>query len=134
MMKNILKYITVLTIVLVFTSCEEESNFKDSTVALTPVYSITDISGSNAAFKINIYKQKNLITEYSTKFNLTSYSSSELSDTSSATNYEVTVNKLDEGTTYVYVLSADKITGLGTLTVDAITVYNVKVSEEEVYN
>ncbi|MDC0177450.1 hypothetical protein OAJ14_04790 [Polaribacter sp.] len=134
MMKNILKYITVLTIVLAFTSCEEESNFKDSTVELTPVYSITDITGPNAAFKVNIYKQKNLITEYSTKFNLKSYSSSALSDTSTATNYEVTVNKSDDGTTYAYVLSADKTTGDGTLTIDGNTVYTVKVSEVEVYN
>ena len=133
-MKNILKYITVLTIVLVFTSCEEESNFKDSTVVLTPVYSITDITEPNAAFKINIYKQKNLITEYSTKFNLKSYSSSALSDTSNATNNECSVNKIDDGTTYAYVLSADKTTGDGTLTVDGNTVYTVKVSEEEVYN
>lgn len=133
-MKILYKYITVLAIVFAFTSCEEENNFEKSDIALTPVFSLTEITGANAPFKINIYKQKSLITEYSTIFNLKSYSSSGYSDTSTATNYEVTVNKIDDGTTYVYVLSADKTTGAGTLTVDNTTVYNVKVSEDEVYN
>jgi hypothetical protein len=134
MIKNIIKYIAVFAIVFAFASCEEESNFKDSDIALTAVYSITDITGTDAPFKVNIYKQKNLITVYATKFNLDSYTSSGFVDTSTDTNYEVTVNKVESDATINYVLSADKITGLGTLTVDGSAVFNVKVSEIEVYN
>ena len=134
MMKNIIKYIAVFTIVLAFTSCDEESNFEESTTALTPVYTITDITGNNAAFKINIYKEVSVIVEYSTEVNLESYTSSGFTDSSTDTNFEVEVNKLDDEATVNYVLSADKTTGAGTLTVDGTTVFNVKVSEEEVYN
>ncbi|MGJ8743957.1 hypothetical protein [Polaribacter sp.] len=134
MMKNIIKYIAVFAIVFAFASCEEDSNFKDSDIALTAVYSITDITGTDAPFKVNIYKQKNIITVYTTKFNLDSYASSGFIDASTDTNYEVTVNKLENNATINFVLSADKTTGQGTLTIDGSAVFNVKVSEEEVYN
>lgn len=133
-MKNIIKYIAVFAIVFAFTSCEENNNFKESEIALTPVYLITDINGSRAPNKINIYKLKNIITEYATLDKLSSFTSSGFTDTSSDTNYEVTVNKLNGDTTMSYVLSADKFTGAGTLTIDNITIYDVKVSEGEVYN
>ncbi|QVY65636.1 hypothetical protein [Polaribacter sp. Q13] len=133
-MKNIIKYIAVFAIVIAFVSCDEESNFEESTIALTPVYTISDITGTNAAFKINIYKEKSVIVEYSSSVNLESYASTGFTDASTDTNYEVTVNKLDDETTINYVLSADKTTGDGTLTVDGTTIFNVKVSEEEVYN
>ncbi|MCL7762936.1 hypothetical protein MPF19_05860 [Polaribacter sp. Z014] len=133
-MKNIIKYIAVFAIVIAFVSCDEESNFEESTIALTPVYTISDITGTNAAFKINIYKEKSVIVEYSSSVNLESYTSSGFTDASTDTTYEVTVNKLDDETTINYVLSADKTTGDGTLTVDGTTIFNVKVSEEEVYN
>lgn len=133
-MKKILKYLTVLFIAVSITGCEEEDNFKASDVSLTPIYSITEISGNGNPFKINIYKQKSLIIEYATSVNAESFTSAQFSDTSTTTNYEVSVNKLDDGTTYAYVLSADKTTGDGTLTIDGNTVYTVKVSEVEVYN
>jgi hypothetical protein len=134
MMKNIIKFIAIFTIVFAFTSCDENSNFEESDIALTPVYSLTEISGANAAFKINIYEQLALITEYATVDKLKSYTSSGFVDSSTDTNYEVTVNKIDDDATMNYVLSADKITGLGTLIVDGVTVFNVTVTEEEVYN
>ena len=133
-MKNIIKYITIFAVVFAFTSCEENSNFEESDIALTQVYTLTDISGENAAFKINIYKKLSLITEYATVDKLKSYRSSDFVDSSTDTNYEVTVNKIDDDTTMNYVLSADRVTGVGTLTVDAVTVYSVTVSEKEVYN
>ena len=134
MIKNIIKYITVFTLIFSLTSCDEESNFKESDISLTSVYTLTEISGNNAAFKINIYKQLNLLTEYSTVDKLKSYTSSGFVDSSTDANYEVTVNKLDDDITYNYVLSADKLTGSGTLTVDGVKVYNVKVTENQIYN
>ena len=133
-MKNIIKYIAIFAIVFAFSSCDEKNNFEESTIALTPVYTITDITGADAAFKINIYKQLSVIVEYSSAVNVVKYASTGFVDSSTDTNYEVTVNKLDADTTITYVLSADKTTGVGTLTIDSATVFNVKVSEQEVYN
>ena len=133
-MKLIYKYITVLILIITFASCEEESNFQESDIALTPVYSLTEITGNNAAFKINIYKQKNIITEYSTKFNLKSFTSSGFSDTSDATNYQVSVSKMEDGNTINYAITADKTTGNGTLTVDGTTSYSIVLEDTEVYN
>lgn len=133
MMKNIIKYLAILFITVTITGCEEDDNFKQSEVSLTPIYSITEISGGNP-FKINIYKQKSLIVEYTSEVNVVNYTSSQYSDTSDATNYQVSVNKVDVDVTTTYVVSADKVTGNGTLTVDGVTVYTIKLIEEEVYN
>jgi len=132
-MKNIIKYLAILFITVTITGCEEDDNFKQSEVSLTPIYSITEISGGNP-FKINIYKQKSLIVEYTSEVNVVNYTSSQYSDTSDATNYQVSVNKVDVDVTTTYVVSADKVTGNGTLTVDGVTVYTIKLIEEEVYN
>ncbi len=133
-MKKVLKFIAVLAIVFSLTSCDEENNFKESDISLTEVYTLTEIAGPNAAFKINIYRQKNILTEYANSDNLKSFVSSGFVDTSTDTNYEITVNKLEDDSTFNYVLSADKLTGAGTLTVDGITVYNVIVTEDQIYN
>ncbi|MCL7752663.1 hypothetical protein [Polaribacter sp. Z022] len=134
MMKNLIKYIAIFAIVFSFTSCDEESNFKESDISLTSVYTLTEITGTNAAFKINIYKQKNILTEYSSVDKLKSYETSGFVDSSTDTNYEVTVNKLDDGVSSSYVLSGDKLTGTGTLTVDGVTVFNVVIAEDQIYN
>lgn len=133
-MKNLIKYIAIFAIVFSFTSCDEESNFKESDISLTSVYTLTEITGANAAFKINIYKQKNILTEYSSVDKLKSYETSGFVDSSTDTNYEVTVNKLDDGVSSSYVLSGDKLTGTGTLTVDGGTVFNVVIAEDQIYN
>ena len=133
MMKNIIKYLAILFITVTITGCEEDDNFKQSEVSLTPIYSITEISGGNP-FKINIYKQKSLIVEYTSEVNVVNYTSSQYSDTSDATNYQVSVNKVDVDVTTTYVVSADKVSGNGTLTADGVTVYTIKLIEEEVYN
>lgn len=133
-MKTIIKYISILAIVLTFTNCEEESNFQDPNIALVPVYSITDIQGTNTPFKINIYKLKSLIIEYSSSVNATSYTSSSYMDTSTDTNYEISVNKMDDGSTVNYLINADKATGVGTMTVDGTTTFDIIIAEEDVYN
>lgn len=153
-MKNLIKYIAIIVIAFAFTSCDEESNFKDSEIALTPVYSITDITGTNAAFKINFYKEIDLLTEYSTVDKLISYVPSGYEDNSTSDDYiieatvvkERTVTVDDEDTieayTAKYTVNASKITGDGTMDIlstyqDAETStisYVIKVSEKEVYN
>jgi len=133
-MKNIIKYISILAIVLAFTSCESESNFQEPNIELVPVYSITDIQGADTPFKINIYRQKDLIIEYSSSVNASSFASSNFMDISSDTTYEVSVDKMVEGSPVNYSISADKVTGLGTMTVDGTTTYDIAMAEEDVYN
>lgn len=133
-MKTIIKYVSILAIVLSFTNCESEDNFQDSNIALVPVYSITDIQGADAPFKINIYKLKSLIIEYGSSVNATSFVSSNYIDTSSDATYNVSVDKMVDGTAVNYVISADKVTGEGTMIVDATTTFNIVIAEEQVYN
>lgn len=133
-MKNIKKILVLLILVISLVSCDEEDNFVKSEIELVPVFAITDISGSNAPFAINIYQQKSLIVEYSSSINAKNYVSSGYSDTSTDSTYEISVTKLMDNISVNYDISADKLTGDGTLTVDAATVYNIMVSEEEVYN
>jgi len=121
-------------IAVVFFSCTEESNFKEPDIALVPVYAITNIVGANAPFAINIYKEKPLVIEYTTAVNPISFVSSGFVDSSTATNVELTVNKLNNGTAVNYRVSADKVSGNGTLTIDNGTVYTIKVVEKQVYN
>ncbi|TXG35145.1 hypothetical protein [Seonamhaeicola maritimus] len=132
-MKSIKKYIGVFVMVLALFACDEESNFKDFDAALTPVYSLTDIS-NGGPFKINIYKEKSLIIEYISEVNAKSFVASGYSDTSTDTTYEITVSKQVDGATVTYVVSADKASGAGTLTVDGATVHDVILSEVEIYN
>jgi hypothetical protein len=133
-MKSILKYLSSIVIILIVFSCTEEDHFLEPDIALTPVYSITDIQGSNTPFKINVYREKNLIIEYISQVNPLSFVSSGYTDSSTDTNYQILVNKIDDSITINYVISADKTTGVGTLTVDSGTVYNIKIIEDSVYN
>jgi hypothetical protein len=133
-MKNKIKYLGLLTIIIAFFNCSEESNFKEPDIALVPVYAITNIVGTNAPYAINIYQQKSLIVEYSTSVNPVNYVSSNYVDSSTETNYEISVSKLVEGGSISYLISADKETGIGTLSVDGGTVYTITISETEVYN
>ncbi|GAL63588.1 hypothetical protein [Algibacter lectus] len=136
-MKNIIKLLGLLSVVLVtFFSCDEESPFIGPNVELTPVYALTDIIGANAPFAINIYREKDLIIEYSTNVNVTSFTSASYADTSTDTSYEISVAKLIGDDIIGYWISADKTTGEGTLTVvtDTQIEYQIKISEKEVYN
>ncbi|WP_405293586.1 hypothetical protein [Algibacter sp. Ld11] len=136
-MKNIIKLLGLLSVVLVtFFSCDEESPFIEPNVELTPVYALTDIIGVNAPFAINIYREKDLIIEYSTNVNVTSFTSASYADTSTDTSYEISVAKLIGDDIVGYWISADKTTGEGTLTVvtDTQIEYQIKISEKEVYN
>ncbi|WP_299556461.1 hypothetical protein [Seonamhaeicola sp.] len=132
-MKSIKTYFGVFVLVLTLISCEEESNFKAFEAALTPVYSLTDIS-NNGPFKINIYREKSLIIEYRSEVNAESFVSSGFTDASTDTNYEITVSKQTETGMQSYVVSADKASGAGTLTVDGTAVHDIVLNEEEVYN
>jgi hypothetical protein len=145
-MKNIIKCLGLLAIVFTLFSCDEESNFLESEIDLVSVYAITDISGGNTPVAINIYQQQNLIVEYISAVNLTSYVSSSFADTSTDTTYEFSVAKIvdivdEEGKktgeeVIGYWVSADKTTGAGTLTVvsDIQEVYQIQVSVKEVLN
>lgn len=133
-MKNLIKYIGVSLIIITFSKCEEKSNFTEPNIQLVPVYTITNISGSNTPVKINIYKEKDLIIEYVSEVNPLSFSSSNFVDSSTDLFYEISVNKIDGQSTINYVISANKATGFGTITIDATTTYNITISEEEVYN
>lgn len=133
-MKNLIKYLSVLVIVLSFASCEEESNFQDPSIELVPVYAITNIQGEDAPFRINIYRQQDLIIEYSSSVNATGFASSSYMDSSSEANYNISVDKITEDATMSYVITADRITGEGTLTIDATIEYDIIISEEQVYN
>ncbi|QQY83284.1 hypothetical protein JJL45_04655 [Tamlana sp. s12] len=139
-----MKYIIgLLACVIMFVACEDESNFKDFDAEETPVYSLTEIN-NNGPFKINIYQEKPLIIEYATPVNVSNYATKDYSDTSNDTTYEIEVTKivelLDEDGEYIgeeevtYLVNADKTTGQGTLTENGTTVYNVMVTDTEVYN
>ena len=135
-MKNNIKYLGLFAIILAFFSCSEESNFKDPDIALVPVYAITNIVGSNAPFAINIYKEKPLIIVYNTSVNPISYMATGYTDSSTESNYEITVNRVSENDTVIYTITADKTTGVGNLTIvgASTTAYTIKVIEKEVYN
>ncbi|TYA92141.1 hypothetical protein [Seonamhaeicola marinus] len=132
-MKNIQKYIGVLILVFTLFACDEESNFDEFNAVLTPVYSLTNIS--NGPHKINVYKEKALIVEYITEVNVKSFQSSGYTDASTDTNFEVSVTKtLEDGSTQALVISADKASGAGTLTIDGTTIHDIVLKEEDVYN
>lgn len=145
--------------ILTFTSCDEESNFNDTGATLVPVYSITDISGSGAPFAINIYKEQNLIIEYTSAVNVVKFSASSFADNSTETDFEFNVAKIvdlydEEGNKtgeeiIGYWISATKDTddegnifGTGTLSVVTTDetgatntkVLNITVVEKEVFN
>ena len=132
-MKKIIKYFTIILVVFSFTSCEEESNFKDADISLTNVYSITEISGGSP-FKINVYQSKNLIIEYQTESSVESFVSSGFSDTSDATNYMFSVDKIDDTNTINYQVTADKTTGVGTLIINGTTTQTIMLENTQVYN
>lgn len=133
-MKSIKKSIGILILVLSLFSCDEESNFQKSDIQLVPVYSLTEINNGGPE-QINIYRGQPLIIEYSSAVNATSFDSTGYSDNSTDTTYEITVNKMVDGEAVNYVISADKATGEGTLVINSgVSVHNVTVSEEEVYN
>lgn len=132
-MKKIIKYFTIILVVFSFTSCEEESNFKDADISLINVYSITEISGGSP-FKINVYQSKNLIIEYQTESSVKSFVSSGFSDTSDATNYMFSVDKIDDTNTINYQVTADKTTGVGTLIINGTTTQTIMLENTQVYN
>ncbi|WP_298493843.1 hypothetical protein [uncultured Algibacter sp.] len=133
-MKNIIKILSLLILVLTMYNCDEENNFKESDINLVPVYSLTEIN-NDGPFKINIYKEKPLIVEYSSNVTLSNYASSGYADTSTDIMYQITVNKIVDGVAVNYVISADKTTGEGTLNIDSgASTHNVLLTEEEVYN
>ncbi|QHI39220.1 hypothetical protein IMCC3317_46250 [Kordia antarctica] len=133
-MKNSIKYILLLLITTSFFSCEEENNFQEPDIQLTSVYTLTDIDVTDAPVKINIYREKNLIIEYVSDVTPLSFTSNNYSDTSDDVNYQISVTKTDDTTSYSYVIAADRVTGDGTLTIDGTTVYNITVIEDQVYN
>ncbi len=121
-------------LVLKMYNCDEENNFKESDINLVPVYSLTEIN-NGGPFKINIYKEKPLIVEYSSNVTLFNYASPGYADTSTDIMNKITVYKIVDGVAINYVISADKTTGEGTLTIDSgASTHNVLLTEDEVYN
>ncbi|MGA9639582.1 hypothetical protein [Flavobacterium sp.] len=139
-MKNLIKFLGLITLVLIMFSCEEESNFKQSEIELVPVYTLintgTDIVSKGGPVSINVYRKKPLLVEYSSSVNATSYAITNYVDTSSETNYEIRFSKVNNGVSVEYTISAVKGTGSGTLSVASAipVVYPIKISEKEVYN
>lgn len=133
-MKKLIKFFIIFTITLSMFSCDEETHFIKPDIKLVPVYAITDIVGTGAPFAINIYKEKALIVEYINKVNAINYTSTSYADSSTDTDYTISVSKVTAGGSVAYSISASKATGVGTLTVGGGTVYTIKVSEKEVYN
>lgn len=131
-MKNIIKYIAIFSVIFTLTSCDEKEWLAPD-IEATSVYSITDITGFTAV-KINVYKEKPLIIEYATSVALKNYTSSTFVDASTDTTISFSVNKVTADGTVSYSVTADKITGVGSLTVDGATVYAIKVSDIQLYN
>lgn len=131
-MKNIIKFFALFSIVLTLISCDEKEWLQPD-IDLTIAYSITNITGLGAV-KINVYKEKPLIVEYTTSVALKNYDSSTFVDSSDDTTINFTVNKIANGGTISYAVSADKISGIGSLTVDGGSVYTIKVAEIQLYN
>jgi len=133
-MKTLTSYLSILLIVLTFTSCEVEDNFLEPNIELVAIYSITNIQGADTPLKINIYKQNNLIVEYRSSVNVSSYVSTNYNDTSTDTTYNFEVNKKVDGASVNYLFTGDKSTGEGIMTIDGSKSYDITISEEEVYN
>lgn len=137
-MKNIIKFLTLFSVILTLSSCDDEVEWRQSEVELTPVYAITDITGNNApAVAIHIYKDKPLIIEYTTDVNVVSFDSSGYSDMSTESNYQITVIKNSGTEQFEYIVTGDKTSGVGTLSInDGINteIYDTVISEDEVYN
>ncbi|MDW5288071.1 hypothetical protein [Formosa sp. PL04] len=156
-MKNILKIASILALVLVVFSCEEESNFEEPNIELVPVYAITNITGTNALYQINVYKDTPLTVEYVAEVQLNSYDMLGFQDASTDTEYNVSWgvvkdresgdldaddNVIMENYTVNYVLTGSKEWGTGVLNAsnvyaDGTTLdldYTVSIANEEVYN
>ena len=109
-MKTIIKYISILSIILSYTSCDEESNFTEPNIQLVPVISLTDIVpnvADNPAFNqegldisyvpfaINIYKEKPLLINYTSFGNAVAYNPINLINNSTDLNYNITYSSSD---------------------------------------
>ncbi|MBJ7881528.1 hypothetical protein [Gelidibacter salicanalis] len=133
-MKAILSYLSILLIVIAVTSCNVEENFQEPNIELVPVYSITNIQGPSAPFKINIYRQDDLIVEYSSSVNASNFNSDNYSDTSTEDMYILSVDKITADGSINYLITADKGTGQGTLTMNGTITYSIVISQTDVYN
>lgn len=152
-MKNLNILMLLLLVILGVSSCDEEDNFKESNIQLVPVYSLTEVSGPNAPFKMNVYKDQLLYIEYATSSNAMKFVSDSYTDSSTETNFEITweVTKTrtnpdneDELQDYKvdYVLSGDKETGSGTLIstssfpdgASTTETFTLLIADTEVYN
>ncbi len=152
-MKKIFNLLLVLVVALgSFTSCEPDPYVKPD-IALTPVYAVTDIA--DHVYKINVYKQKSLLTSWADKIKIVSYETTNYEDTSDDTNYMVKLtaverktevdsegNKINVVYTYDYEFTANMETGAGTMTYTSYdsagnptTSYHaMMMKEDQVYN
>lgn len=132
----------------VFGACKKDSLWNKPTVKLVPIYHLSNITGTNDLYIVEIYKEKPLIIEFKNISLADSYVSSNYTDNSTATNFNILLTKNIEkkDTNGVIIKSSEKyeVTGVkatnaGNLKVtnaDGITVYNygIKIQESEVYN
>ncbi|UXX81100.1 hypothetical protein N7E81_08300 [Reichenbachiella carrageenanivorans] len=147
-MKNLLFALGLLAVVA--SSCDEKV-WPMSELELVPVYSVTEIVGTDAPFALEVYKEKSLAITFVKQDLLESTETYDYIDASDEVNYGFTFSAkeeilLEDSTTTIhtldYEISADKATGVGSMTIttteeDATVttlVYTAEVAEEERYN
>jgi hypothetical protein len=72
-MKKFIKFCGVAVLILQFISCNDVERISDVEAELTPIYSITNISGNGLPVAINVYKEKDLVVEYTSTVLLRSF-------------------------------------------------------------
>lgn len=89
-MKRITYILILFVAIVALQSCEKDA-YPVPDINLTSVYQLNDIAGENAPIKINIYKEKPLMTRYSTSILLDALEVTEYNDNSSAESYDITL-------------------------------------------
>ncbi len=122
-MKNIILFIGLIG-VLIFSSCEKR-DWPSPDIDLTPVYSIVNIKGAKAPYRLDVYREEPLLIEFVNENILKPpYKTSEYSDQSTADKYivsftahEQTKTEAGKDTTVVteYYIEVDKVTKNGAM-------------------
>ena len=147
-MKKSFIYSSFILLLFVFGACKKDSLWEKTSVKLTPIYQLTNITGTDPLYSVEIYKEKPLVIEFINVSLASSYVSSNYTDNSTATNFNVLVTKNIEKkeangaitkSAEKYEVTGVKDTNSGNLKVtaaDGVTVrnYGIKIQETTVYN
>ncbi|OEK07665.1 hypothetical protein A8C32_16940 [Flavivirga aquatica] len=151
-MKNtIIKFCCLFTLIFSVIGCGEEAEFQASDIELVPIYYVTDIVGSEAPHSIEVYKEKPLLIEFSSKVQAKSFAISNYQDLSDGTAFNITFDKVvlmeQEDGSFIdvvnsYVINADVLTGDGSIEITwqnsdntfTTETYTIKLVETERYN